>query len=50
MNTTDHLMKSLDDLIADSKTHKKVGGGQKGGNFLKKGIQKNKSYLGGEPQ
>jgi hypothetical protein len=44
----DHLMKSLDDLIADSKAGRGGNGfskHNKHNHFLKKGIQKNKSYL-----
>lgn len=48
-------MKSLDDLIAEAKLAKKTGkqrtgagqeiSQQRQSNFIKKGIQKNKSYL-----
>ena len=45
----DHLMKSLDDLIADQKKHRggqpKHGRHQHPPQFIKKGIQKNKGYL-----
>ena len=47
----DHLMKSLDDLIADQKKQHKGGQNKHGRHqqeapeFIKKGIQKNKGYL-----
>jgi hypothetical protein len=45
----DHLMKSLDDLIADQKKNKggKHARHQHPPQFIKKGIQKDKGYLRG---